>query len=454
MILQQNSYVKNFFLFCLIAISCLSIVDAREAMLPDPSVVVDTGMIEDSALLASPGGECFIEFSSSVKFVHEEGLISFSGEILPPATIEIPDQKPRLRMEALLSFELITDSGEPVLFADRFDLQNSRNRLREKYLNPETTTRSSWVKLIVPIENETVGRPRLWEYIGPDEGWAAIGGILDEPTPEGIRVFSAILHRTGVYTLFDEEPAPKHFANEFDGSMDNMNSSGIDPTSEEFWNESNGELPDGMTWEEIQSLTINGEIKSRDEWNNIAEVPEALISVNKRDLTASEKASLQARKLQLISQLGRTTEPKDILLLQELLTLIERKIVIAQQREQLVARKTQIEVSIPAAATEKLRSDFTDQLAIVNSQLENLKDVALEQRIHEIESSMHMTVEKKVIPIPAPIEIEIPEEAELPQSGAAGELDEVPSLVFPIALLFILLFVIGSGVVASRKPKY
>lgn len=439
--------MKNFLLLGLITILLAPTVEAREPLLPDPSIVVDTGHIETNALIASPGGEAFIEFSSDTNFVHEEGLLSFSGEILPPAIISLPDKRPRLRMEPLLSFELITDSGDPILFADRFDLKNTHNKLREQYLNPETTARSSWVKFIMPIEDEFVGIPQLWEYIGPEEGWAKIGGITDEPSPEGVRVFSTILRRTGVYTVFDENPAPKHYADEFDFSQEeNMD-------LEEFWNESNGELPDGFTWEELQSMTIDGEITSREEFNNMDDIPEAGISVNDRAITINEKVALEARKTQLISQVSRATDPADITLLRELLTLIERKILIADQREQLVARKTQLEAAIPQANTEKLQKDLSDQLAMVEAQLRNLEDVALEQRINEIEGSLHVEIEKEIVltPIVEEPEIEIPDNAELPQSGAMGSEGESPSLVFPLALLLVLLFVIASGIMASRK---
>lgn len=440
--------MKNFLLIGLAIISFASSVDAREPLLPDPSIIVETGHIETNALIASSGGEAFIEFSSDTNFVHEEGLISFSGEILSPAVITLPDKRPRLRMEPLLSFELITDTGDPVLFADRFDLTNTHNKLREKYLNPESTMRSAWVKLIMPIEDESVGRPQLWEYIGPNEGWAKVGGIMDEPSPEGIRVFSAILRRTGVYTVFDEDPAPKHYADEFDFSQEEENTE-----LEAFWNEADGELPDGMTWEELQAITIDGEITSREEWNDVDAIPEAGISVNDRAITTSEKVALESRKTQLISEISRTTNPEDITLLRELLTLIERKILIADQREQLVGRKEQLEAAIPQANTEKLQADLTDQLAMVDAQLKNLEDVELERRIHEIEGSLHMEIKKEiaVIPIIEEPELEIPENAELPQSGAIGNEGESPSFIFPLALLFVLLFVIASGIMAARK---
>jgi hypothetical protein len=441
--------VKNFFFLAFVAITLPSVILAREALVPDPSVLVETGHIENSTLIASPGGEIFIEFSNETNFVHETGLVSFSGEILSPAIIELPDKKPRLRMDALISFELISDSGEPVLFADRFDLQNTRNRLREKYLNPETTTRSAWVKLIIPIEDETIIEPQLWEYIGPDDGWATVGGILDEPSPEGVRVFSAILRRTGVYTVFDENPIPKHFADEFDFSQNE--SSLVGSEDELFWDETNGELPEGITWEDLQTLTFDGEIKAQDQYLN--DLPESEISVNDRAITTDEKVALEARRTQLISQLSRATDPTDISLLKEYLSLIERKILIADQREQLIDRQSQLTAAIPKANTEKLRSDLTDQLAMVDAQLQNLKDVELEKRIQEIETSLHMSLSEEVTitppeePLP---ELEIPKEAELPQSGAAGE-ENTFSLFFPFALLFVVILIIASGIVASKR---
>ena len=452
MILQQNSVVKNFLFLAFVAITLPSVIVAREALVPDSSVVVDSGHIEDSALLASAGGEIFIEFSNQTNFVHEVGSVSFSGEILPPAIIELPDKKPRLRMDALVSFELTSDSGEPILFADRFDLQNTRNRLREQYMNPETTTRSSWVKLIMPIEDESVGMPQLWEYIGPDDGWAIVGGIIDETSPEGIRIFSAIVRRTGVYTVFDEDPEPKHFADEFDGSQQDTAPLNEDEAAL-FWNESNGEIPDGMEWQDIQSLDANGEIQSQEDIARMRDLPESQISVNDRAITTDEKVALEARRTQLISQLSRATDPTDIALLKEYLSLIERKILIADQREQLINRKSQLEAALPKANTEKLRSDLGDQLAMVDAQLQNLKDVELEKRIQEIETSLHMSLSEEVTitppeePLP---ELEIPKEAELPQSGAAGE-ENTFSLFFPFALLFVVGIVLASGIIAARK---
>lgn len=442
--------MKNFLLLILVLTTIPTVIAARETLVPDASVLIETGHIETPALIASAGGEIFIEFSNETNFVHETGLVSFSGEILSPAIIELPDKKPRLRMESLVSFELISDSGEPILFADRFDLQNTRNRLREKYLNPETTTRSAWVKLIMPVENESVHTPQLWEYIGPDDGWATVGGILDEPSPEGVRIFSAILRRTGVYTVFDENPEPKHFADEFDFSQ-------IDSSSQEenelFWDETNGELPEELTWENLQANPTDREIKSQNQI--IPELPESQISVNNRAITPDEKVALEAKKTQLISQLSQATDPSNTSLLKEYLTLIERKILIADQREQLVDRKSQLTAAIPKATTEKLRSDLTDQLAMVDAQLQNLQDVELERRIQEIETSLHIVLAEEAITTPTTIEslpeIEIPAEAKLPQSGATGEETQTPSLIFPLALLGVIIFVIASGVIASRR---
>ena len=428
-----------------------TVILAHEALMPQPSVLIETGHIENPTLIASPGGEIFIEFSNETNFVHEIGLVSFSGEILSPATIELPDKKPRLRMKALVSFELISDSGEPILFADRFDLQNTRNRLREKYLNPETTTRSAWVKLIMPIEDKTIKKPQLWEYIGPDIGWATVGGILDEPSPEGVRVFSAILRRTGIYTVFDENPIPKHFADEFDFSQNE--SSFVRTENELFWDETNGKIPENMTWQDLQTLTIDGEIRAQDQQFN--DLPESQISVNNRAITTDEKVALEARRTQLISQLSLATNPTDISLLKEYLSLIERKILIADQREQLIDRQSQLTAAIPKANTEKLRSDLTDQLAMVDAQLKNLQDVELERRMQEIETSLHIVLAEEVTTTPTitkPLpEIEIPMEAELPQSGAAKENIEIPSLLFPLALLGVVIFIITSGVIASRR---
>ncbi len=443
--------MKNFFLIGFILLASLQNIEAREALLPDPSVVIDTGSIEEPALLASAGGEAFIEFSNATKFVLENGFLSFTGEILSPVVIALPDQRPKLRMNPLLSFELGTDSGEPILFVDRFDLQNARNRIREKYLNPDAMSRSSWVKLIIPIEDNAVGRPRLWEYIGPDEGWATIGGVLDDSNPESdVRVFSAILHRTGTYTLFDEDPAPK-----FHDSTEDIIASSININDEEFWNESNGELPEGVTWEEIQSIALDGGNSLHEEENNFEDLPEAQIVVNNREITIDEAVALNARKLQLISQITHTEDPQEAALLHELLALINRKLEIVALRKNLINRKKQMEVLMESATSEEGRSTASQQWAIIEAQLKSLEDVVLENRIRKIEDSLPseeiVTTETPSIVVPEP-EIEIPKEGKLPQTGTETlNENQSPSLVFPIALLFVLLFVITSAVIASHK---
>lgn len=456
--------MKNFLLLGFIVSLVLSpLVCAKESLLPSSTVVVDTGRIDTNVLLASPGGEMFIEFSDYVHFVHEEGGISFTGEIMPPAIIELNVPSPKLRMEEMLSFELISNTGEHVIFADKFDKMYARNRIRERVMNPDEATRSAWVKLIMPIEDPKVGRPELWEFISEDEGWALIGGITGSESPEGVRLFSVVLRRTGVYAVFDASPPPRHYADEFDGSQ---------LSEAALWDEAGIDIPEGLTEEELRQWLESSEYYEYESNKTITEfgfegVPEADISVADRSITTDDKIALEARKIQLISQVSRETDPERIKMIRELLELIGRKILIADQREGLLAREAQLEAAIPTAATEKLAADLTDQLAIVRAQLAGLEDVELNKRMIELETSINggseqrvqeVVVEEQEAPEVVEVvedEVEIPMDAELPKSGAdGGEGADSPSMVFPIVLFGVLAVIVGSMVMATRRREW
>ncbi|MBT3349615.1 hypothetical protein HN954_03470 [bacterium] len=192
-----------------------------DAILDEPirtedSVVVDTGDIFENGVLADSAGTIFLEFSKNTRVVYASDSILFSGEILPPQTIEIPDQAPRTRMDELVTFELISDGGDDLKFVDRFDVMHPRNRLKLQYTDPESLERSAWVKLIFPIENKFVRTPKMWRYLGEDFGWKRIGGTFEPSSTEEIWLFSVTVPGTGVFSVFDENPLPKTFATDWE----------------------------------------------------------------------------------------------------------------------------------------------------------------------------------------------------------------------------------------------
>lgn len=204
--------MKKFILIFLISFLSLPIPISAESLKTDSSVEIEAGDADNDAVLADSGGNVYVEFSSRTRVVYESDKMLFNGEILAPVIIDQPGKSPRPRMREIISFELMPDTGDDILFVDRLNTLHQANRVREKYTNPEGLISTARVKLIVPIQDEKVGYPKLWEYVSDDEGWERIGGKIEESSTDGVRIFSASLSNSGVYTVFDEAPAPTEFA--------------------------------------------------------------------------------------------------------------------------------------------------------------------------------------------------------------------------------------------------
>ncbi len=187
-----------------------------QPLMPASFVEVVDGNLAENTLLASDEGGVFIEFSKDTKFVDAEAQVNFTGEILPPHKIELEDVKnPRGLMRELITFEMVSNSGADILFIDKFDKRTRKNLFREQLLNPDGLKKSAWVKLVYLIEDENVKLPNLWEWQGEEDGWRKIGGNVAE-SGENSRVLTSVLRRTGIYTIFDEDPEPEHFADEYE----------------------------------------------------------------------------------------------------------------------------------------------------------------------------------------------------------------------------------------------
>ena len=179
---------------------------AYEPFRTEQSISIEGGKVVQSGILGDINGLLFIEFSQNTRVVISSTDLSFSGEIVPPQIIALPDKKPRARMGEVITFELLGDTAEHLTFADQFDLMSWRTRMRYEYWNPSGFNRTTTlVQLLVPID-EDYGNLSLWEY-NEQSGWNELGGTLEESTV-GRKVFSSSLTGTGVFTLFDGNPSP------------------------------------------------------------------------------------------------------------------------------------------------------------------------------------------------------------------------------------------------------
>jgi len=198
---------KFFVVFFFSTLFLASGVLAKEPLRTEDAIYVETGKIVQSGILADSNGLLFIEFSQNARVVVTLDRLSFSGEIVPPQLIALPDKKPRARMQELITFELLGDTAEHLTFADQFDLMRSRSLFRYEYLHPESFSRTtSLVQLLVPI-TEDYGELSLWEY-SYEYGWIELGGKIEDSSTPNTKVFSSVLTGTGIFTIFDNNPAP------------------------------------------------------------------------------------------------------------------------------------------------------------------------------------------------------------------------------------------------------
>ncbi len=222
-------------LFCSFGIFALLFASEGFAVEKDPlrandSVVVNEGFVAETAILSDPEGIIFLEFLKGTYTAVEEAKTGFDGEIMPPEIIEVPARPPRARMKEFLTFELLTDSGDDVVFVDRFALKPDKNKLREEVTNPDQFFQRPGAAILTRISTEDkVALPTLWEFKGEEFAtekcsiersvirrqkcvrrnlWRRIGGKLEESEEPEISIFSAIFTKTGIYAIFDENPSP------------------------------------------------------------------------------------------------------------------------------------------------------------------------------------------------------------------------------------------------------
>ena len=216
----------------------------KEPLRAESSVVVENGSVKTTAILSDIDGYIFIEFLKDLYVVISGTEVGFRGEIIAPEIIEIPQRAPRARMKEILTFELLTDTGDGVTFLDRFTLMHSKHKVREQLENPEMNLQRQGGLLLAKFsEEDQVQVPVLWEYRSDIESisgscheqngeeqslclsvksckslpeyekakclkklsWRKIGGKVEQ-SPDGETIFSVILTRNGIFTIFDENP--------------------------------------------------------------------------------------------------------------------------------------------------------------------------------------------------------------------------------------------------------
>ena len=189
---------------------CLPIVTGAARLATQEAITFDQGYPVERGVLSDNEGKVFLEFLTGIYAIYTEGHLQFSGDILPPQILlDSFSRPPRSRMREVVTFELMTDHIDDVTFTDRYALMSYKQRVRTRYLYGESVFRDTPnVKLIVPIERD-VNLPALWEYSeGSDPHWKRHGGIHKTTSEDGQALLVASVPGTGLFTVFDENPAP------------------------------------------------------------------------------------------------------------------------------------------------------------------------------------------------------------------------------------------------------
>ncbi len=189
----------------------------KEPLRAEDSIVVEAGKVVGTGILSDVDGTIFLEFlrdlrvvTASGKYGSQGGLLpSFEGEILPPEIIEPLLEPPRARMREILTFELLTDSGEDVAFLERFTVMKTKHRIKELIENPNQAVYRAGATLLTKIDEvDEIGKPALWEFQNDENEWRRLGGKLEDSEEDNIQIFSSLISRSGIYAVFDENPLP------------------------------------------------------------------------------------------------------------------------------------------------------------------------------------------------------------------------------------------------------
>jgi len=432
-------------------------------LLPASFVEIDNGNLAENTLLASDEGNIFIEFSKETKFINAEGKINFTGEILPPQKIELDIPKPRGMMRELITFEMVSNSGADILFLDKYDKITRKNLFRQQLLNPDGLKKSAWVKLIYLIEDENVKLPKLWEWQGEEAGWQKLGGNLTE-AGETSRILSAILRRTGIYTIFDGNPAPEHFADEYevypkrpytgpyadefeDISVNEDLGFAIDFDEESNLEEdifagfhSSGEPPEIEESAEIPSVQATNSLQAlQDLQKNVAE--------NSAKLDANPEMKQKINDLVKLINENSTKKQKIDKLNAELNTISFALSRATNEVEKENLEKTFLELQTNLYALQK--KDEANEAEFLTLE-EEINDFFAGITLSDLGANSFDNDLDRNPPENGEAELYIPENATLVQSGA--EDSQKISWGFPVFLL-VCFGILGFGIFSTKKKK-
>ncbi len=437
-------------------------------------VEVKAGKIAENTLLATDDSRVFLEFPREIKFVNTEAKTSFEGEILQPQVIELNVPKPRGLMRELITFELVSSTGAEVHFLDDYKFLYQKPT---KPTDPEKSP-SLWVKLIYVIKKDTTKLPKLWQWQGEKDKWRKIGGAVSKNEESSKnRVFTVSLDKTGIYSIFDENPAPEHFADEYkfyekpvaptnDNSEIAEEPSFSDLTSDKSFGETGEILPDpkvNSDFEIVEDFHSAGyapdletEIPSLQSSENQQMLTEIEQKIAGKSLTSEQENQIAELKSLFKKQKFIETEIADIT---NSINEISAKITEAstpQERENL--DKTFLDLQTRLFALKKEELQNKEQSQILEQQIkEFLREIPAAENLGKnleasvIENSEPATNSEKITTgkEPQKSDFYLPQNSVLPQSG--GEENTI-SWYFPVFLIFCLA-VLGWGIFAGKKAK-
>lgn len=436
-----------------------------QPLLPASFVEIDNSNLTENTLLASDDGKVFIEFSKDSKFINAEEKINFSGEILPPHVIELDVPKPRGLMQELTTFEMVSNSGADILFLDKYDKISRKNIFREKLLNPDGLNRSAWVKLVYLIDNPLVKLPKLWEWQGEEKGWFKIGGNITEVAGDGkSRILSAILRRTGIYSIFDENPSPQHFADEYEVYPKREYTGKYLDEIEPENNPTDISFPQniGNQNENIAGFHSSGEPPALD-YATDKEIPSTNISANSQILQdLQNKIDANPAKI--------AAEPEIAQKIDNLKKLINKKIETETETARLTNELNTVSFALSRAETEEEKTNLDKTFLGLQNDLKKIeaeapdeeKFLTLKKEVDNFFAGITLSqglqtniVEKEIDKSPPKINnneegLYIPENATLVKSG--GEERQNISWKFPVFLL-VCFGLLGWGVSSTRKKS-
>jgi len=459
--------VKKFLTILVTITSLGSLVFAETSQLfPASFVEVANGNIVENTLLASDEGNVFIEFSKETKFIDAEAKTSFTGEILPPQKIELDVPKPRGLMRELVTFEMVSSTGADIYFVDRYDKISRKNLYREQLLNPDGLKKSFWVKLIYLIKDENVNLPKLWEWQGEKDGWKRLGGNTTE-VGDNARILSAVLRRTGIYAVFDENPSPEHFADEYEiPHQETTITEAEESFSEDGVNENLGVVADFITdnQEEIENFADFHSAGDPPFIEGSSEIPSVQATTEELEILKEleEKLSQNSAKLRANPEMERQYN--------DLVKILKKIYAKKQKVDTLNSELNNVSFALTRAETdiekENLEKTFLKLQTSLYKEQNEIKELekqssALKENVDNFFAGITMSETAEVNNFNSPDttdspeesmeDVYIPENAKLVQSG--GNEPQNISWVFPFFLL-VCFGLLGWGVWSAKKKKY